>query len=457
MKRQKKSQAIKLNIPRNTKKNYCRSFLHSAILLFLVSYAHGQALQPGVIAGDQTVCPGTPVASFSSIALASGGTGSITYVWEAAAFTTGFGIVGSATPTLAGFNFGPGSYYLRRGAYTGVDATVYSNTLTIYKHPIVTSIISTSANEACPGQPFSFSITSANAVSFNWTGPAGLLSNASSFTLTNPQYFNQGLYTCAVTTTTGCIFIHTYNLNVRYFAGVTPVTKCTGLPATLNVINGAITYTWTGPAGYTGGGSTAYIYPVNNITSGTYSITAEFPNACILTTYINLVALPLPTVQIISTQSQICTGQNVQFVGFTFSGASNYYWSGSQALLQNPVVTLAPTETTTYTVIGEDANSCKSSAQSIITVGECTGLWESVSSTGEINIYPNPSSGSFGISSSHKATFYIVNTSGQLIDTIELNDQNHFTCNTTKFAPGIYYIVPENSSTTKTRKLVVYK
>ena len=70
-----------------------------------------------------------------------------------------------------------------------------------------------------------------------------------------------------------------------------------------------------------------------------------------------------PIVSINPSSSQICSGQSITL---TASGASSYLWSyGSTTVSGNPIID-NPTTTTTYTVIGTDANGC--SATSSVTV-----------------------------------------------------------------------------------------
>jgi gliding motility-associated-like protein len=88
------------------------------------------ALVAGSIAADQTVCAGSPVAPLTSAAPASGGTGTVTYQWEASLNNTTWTAIAGAT----GDTFTPGALtattYFRRQVVSGPCAAP-SNAITV--------------------------------------------------------------------------------------------------------------------------------------------------------------------------------------------------------------------------------------------------------------------------------------------------------------------------------------
>ncbi|MCX7861706.1 MAG: gliding motility-associated C-terminal domain-containing protein [Bacteroidales bacterium] len=99
--------------------------------------------------------------------------------------------------------------------------------------------------------------------------------------------------------------------------------------------------------------------------TGNYSVVATNASGC--KGYSNTVSinvLPNPTITINASSNFICEGTPVLL---TANGALNYVWSSGST--QNPIQ-VQPSSTTTYTVTGTDANGCKNTAQSTITVNQ---------------------------------------------------------------------------------------
>jgi len=117
--------------------------------------------------------------------------------------------------------------------------------------------------------------------------------------------------------------------------------------------SGASTYVWTG--GVTNGVNFA---PAS---TDTYTVTGTDANGCTDTATVMVTVNPLPTVGATATDSTICAGDSIMFMG---TGASTYAWSGGVTDGMN----FAPAATNTYTVTGTDANGCMDTATLMITV-----------------------------------------------------------------------------------------
>ncbi len=215
----------------------------------------------------------------------------------------------------------------------GISATILVSSL-----PIVTAIAAPPS--LCPGD--STVLTGNGASSYTWTG--GVL---------NGVYFTPSAtttYTVTGTNSFGCTNTATITMTIHptpaITATATPQTICTGNTTTLQG-NGGSTYTWTG--GVLNGVS---FVP---IAASTYTVTGTDANGCINTSSISISLLPVPTVTASASPTILCQGASVILTG---SGAATYSWSGG--VLNG--VSFMPSSSTTYTVVGTDANGCTSSS-----------------------------------------------------------------------------------------------
>ncbi|MGL5888333.1 MAG: T9SS type A sorting domain-containing protein, partial [Bacteroidia bacterium] len=118
-------------------------------------------------------------------------------------------------------------------------------------------------------------------------------------------------------------------------------------------ING--TFEWT-PGNLSG--ANVFVLPASTTT---YSCVITDPNGCQNMTTTDVTVNPLPNVLAIS--DIICTGQP----GTLFaSGAATYLWQPGN--LTGSQVSVSPTTTTTYTVIGTDLNGCSDTNTAIVVV-----------------------------------------------------------------------------------------
>lgn len=127
---------------------------------------------------------------------------------------------------------------------------------------------------------------------------------------------------------------------------------------------GVASYTWSPNTGLS---CTNCANPTVNITSTTtYTVTGTSAANCVNTAQVTVTVNIPPTITA-SSNTTICEGTSTPL---QVSGAQTYSWSPATGLsctnCANP--TASPTTTTTYTVIGTDANGCKDTAQMTITV-----------------------------------------------------------------------------------------
>jgi len=135
-------------------------------------------------------------------------------------------------------------------------------------------------------------------------------------------------------------------------------TICQGSVAILNASGGG-TYAWSN-------GETTSNIQVSPTVTTTYSVIVTNTAGCSDTDYVTVTVNPLPTIAY-SGSTSICEGGSTQI---NLTGANSYVWSPalgvSNSNASNPV--LSPSQTTTYTVTGIDANGCTNSLQITVVV-----------------------------------------------------------------------------------------
>lgn len=222
---------------------------------------------------------------------------------------------------------------------------------------------------------------------------------------------------------------------------------CAGT-TTLSVPSGAgLSYQWSQNSS-TLTGATNNSLVVN--ASGNYAVSITGGANCFANSLTQSITVnPSPTLITVSSNTQICAGQNATL---TVSGASTYSWStGSNSVS----IVVSPSVTTNYTVSGTGSNSCTSTSIITQSVSTCAGLSE-LSMTTHVNVYPNPTQGEFNIDfnsfGNHRIVVY--NLIGQ--DIIEMTtDRNSITIDLSPFQKGIYYVVTETNDTRSVSKLIL--
>ncbi len=210
---------------------------------------------------------------------------------------------------------------------------------------------------------------------------------------------------------------------------------CSGQSFTLNP-GGASSYSYSG--------GSAVVSPNVNTS---YTVTGTSAEGCQATAVSNVTVNPLPSISISGTVEVICSGESVNL---TATGASSYTWSEGST---GSTISTTLNSTTTYSVIGTDANGCANNAQVTQNVDACLGTIQSAFDSQQLAVYPNPNTGTFFIESTQSLDVTIYNALGQLIlqqrltegkNSIQLNEE----------AKGIYILQVNQSGRISNYKLV---
>jgi len=235
-------------------------------------------------------------------------------------------------------------------------ANEVSSTLSIYQInncAVASGALISSLNQSiCQGESTQLSINSIPNVSYQWIKDGQVLSNQTASTLTVNQ---SGAYKVAVSNSvlncidTSAVFQVIVNALPTVSAGSTQ-TICGGTQVSFTA-TGATTYVWNNSAtGETLTVNTATIPSTSNYSViGTDAVTG-----CSNSAQVSVVVLGLPAVEA-GINLTVCESDTI---ALTATGALTYSWNNN---ITNGVDFVPSVGTTTYTVIGIDANNCSNS------------------------------------------------------------------------------------------------
>jgi gliding motility-associated-like protein len=307
------------------------------------------------VTGSQSGCNGTttstvtvhalPVVTVSSATVCAGisgtmnASGASTYTW-------------SSGGTGASLSVSPPSTTSYTITGTDVNGCVSSGTATITVNalPVVTA---TSAS-VCPGG--TATLTASGASTYTWsTGATTASMSAAPSTNTT--------YTVNANDINGCGGSATASITINSNLSVNATNNgplCAGGTLSFSASTG-VTWSWTGPGGFTSGNQNPSVTNAAPASSGVYSVTATDANGCFgsATTTVTINPLPVPAA---SSNSPLCANQTLNL---SASGGSTYSWTGPNAFSsaqQNPSLASVTTAASgSYTVLVTDANNCTAS------------------------------------------------------------------------------------------------
>ena len=364
------------------------------------------------------ICPGTT----STLTAYGSGNGPYTYTWSNAANTQ------NISTNVA-------------GVYN-VTVTNSSNCSAVQSYSLGTSNtlnLTTSSNPStlCIGNGTNLAIATLSCVgasSYTWSTGSTALTTTVAPTIPTTYTVYGAIGTC-----TG---ISTYFLNISISPTITSASTsnslCVGSTATLSA-NGASSYTWTTGFNNTLVGTGAVITVTPGGTT-LYTVRGNNPGCPTRTSTLNITTLPSPVVNISSSNSLVCAGENLVLIA---SGANTYLWSNGA---NTAIIIVTPTTNTTYSVTGTGTNSCSRTSQITQNVNPCTSILKNTILSQAIQIFPNPSKGTFNIKSDNLCQIRIINQLGQTVKTLSLNENNQFTGLVSELSKGIYFIISNDQS-----------
>jgi gliding motility-associated-like protein len=227
----------------------------------------------------------------------------------------------------------------------------------------VNDILINNPIEICYPQNFQLTANSQGAISYSWAASNGYTSNIQNPIFGSPTPTANGIYTVTTVYTNSiinCVNSKTTSVLVNPILTFTlpPYQKlCYNSLFNIDGPNGATSYTWTGPNGFTSNDKDLYINPIQNQNIGTYTLEVNL-GPCKTANITNVDLIPSITFTNISGLKTICKGDTVSLYVGIGGGSGNYAynWNPTQYLKTNNGSShlIKPDGTVYYVVIAWD-------------------------------------------------------------------------------------------------------
>jgi hypothetical protein len=368
--------------------------------------------QPGAIIGNTSACAGS---SQTYQVTAAGGATS--YTWTLPNGWTGTSSTNSIS-VVVGTGGGTISVTANNGCGSGASS---QTTVTPSNAPAQPGLI-TGNTSFCQGNTLSYSISAVSgATSYTWTLPSGWSGSSSTTSISTTAGSTSG--NISVTANNVCGASTSQALAVN--AGSAPAqpgtitgnsSYCLGQALQYNIpaVNGATSYTWALPNGWTGSSTTTSISTVGS-SAGTISVTAN--GSCGSSTAQTLVVAPtlVPSQpSAIVGNSNYCQGSQELYSVNPVSGATSYTWTLPNGWTGNSTSNSIAANTATLGTISVVANGeCGNSTPQTLSVAPAVLPNQPTSISGNDTICAGVATNYF-IEPVQGANSYVWNTSGGL-------------------------------------------
>lgn len=287
-----------------------------------------------VIASNSPVCTGNPINLTSNTITGA------TYVWSGPnGFTSAL-----EDPTLANATVGmAGTYNL----YVVVNncTSLTANTPVLVNPTPATPVVA-SNSPVCTGNPINLTANTEPGVVYNWTGPNGFMSALEDPTIASATLAMAGTYSlylsaagCTSGTATVPVVVNPTPA-VPVIASNSPV--CTGNPIllTANTVP-AVSYNWSGPAGFTSNVEDPTLPNATLGMAGTYSLNLSAAGCTSATATVPVIVNETPAPPVLTSNSPVCENGTLNLMSNTVAGAT-YTWSGPNGFtsaVEDPTIT----------------------------------------------------------------------------------------------------------------------
>ena len=283
------------------------------------------------------------------------GNGGTSYLWTGPnGFTSNISM-----PTI------PNAPLAASGVYTLVISAGNCNAMTTQQvnvNPLPTPTLSSNA-PVCLHSPLQIFGSGGN--TYQWVGPNGFSGSGTNLSMGNAGLTHVGIYTATATDVNGCVNTATLNVTVNGLPviGIIGSTLCATKTASLSA-SGGVTYSWSGPMGFSASTASVQIANVIPSMSGDYTVTVTDINSCKSSSMVNVHVNPTPVITI-NANSPICANQTLALTASAPTGVQ-YIWQGPNAFFstqQNPKINQVETNAAgLYTVIVTDNIGCTAMA-----------------------------------------------------------------------------------------------
>ena len=228
-------------------------------------------------------------------------------------------------------NSSAGVYTLTAGNACG---NTPATTIAVSVNSLPAGVSATPSSSAiCAGATLTLTGSATNATNYSWNGPDGFTSTDQNPAVIIVSTASAGVYSLAAigscgtaTATTVSITVNAIPAAVNAYASATALCGGSALTLTGTATN-TLTYSWSGPGGYTSTDLSPVAFTVNTASTGVYTLTAA--NVCgnvTATVAVTVTAAPAG-VTAVPSGITICNGTVLTLTG-NATGATSYSWSG---------------------------------------------------------------------------------------------------------------------------------
>lgn len=259
------------------------------------------------------------------------------------------------------------------GTYSCLTTSVKgcTNVATVNLATYQATIQATSNSPVCFNTALNFSANVSGGV-YNWTGPNGFSSNQQNPTINNVQPNAAGVYALNAVLPGSCIASSTTAVVVNSTA-VTAANNgplCSGVTLQLTA-NGAGTFVWAGPNGFTSNLQNPTIINASSSASGIYTVTITSPQGCVATATTNVLVKAPKQLTPRATPTVVCEGGTIWLEALE-GDAVSYSWvgpNGFTAPSANHVVQSVPLAGGgTYQLTTKDNLGCEAYGSVVVAV-----------------------------------------------------------------------------------------
>lgn len=308
-------------------------------------------------------------------------TGNVAYVWTG---PNNYVSTFSNTNILNASINSSGSYIVT----TSIYGCSTKDTVIATVNPSPIAITATASTPVCVADTLRlFTTNSTTGAAYSWVGPNSFTSSVQNPYIVNTTMAATGDYIATASLSNGCTRKDTVTVQVKplpanFNATVTNVCEGNTLFLAGNTSSVGVSFSWTGPNGFTSTLQNPNISPATTAATGNYYVTGTL-NGCSIKDTVYGSVYPIPARPLPIANTPVCIGQDLKLnVSNPQSGA--YSWlgvGGYSAAVVNPVRSSATTAFTGKYYVTVTANGCTSDKDSVTVV---------VNPAPVINVYPSP-------------------------------------------------------------------
>lgn len=326
---------------------------------------------------------------------------------------------------------------------TGLGGCMDSAVVSVFVNPVPNVSVSANNTVLCEGATLNLFASPNGISSYNWSGPAGFYSINQNPVLTNVTSANSGVYTLVGYNSAGCSDTETISIVVNSapnaYAYANSNNLCMGDSLKLYGTPSGLTYTWTGPNGFTSNLQNPIIASINGTHQGMYIFTAS-NGQCTSSYSVSISINPSPNVIVTMIGTILTVAQ---------SGA-NYQWvdcnNNFSAIIGETNQSYTATQNGDYAVIVV-YNGCIDTSNCV----NVTALSVEEFFNSTWSIYPHPNNGTFYVLVSKPTNFEVLDLTGRVIDDLIVNDSK--TEVQLNLPTGLYFLREKESGVT--HKLII--